>query len=108
MKKSNKETIISKCNDGIIQSFSGSIVKIDRYEYDEFMSKSFFTLKIKTTDTSNTYIDYQFHLEHYKNILNFTKPGQKVLKEKGKDTFIVFTDNTHKRTFTIPDCKLRD
>lgn len=72
------------------------------------MNKDFFCLKIETTDTMNKFIDYQVNMEPYKDILTFAKSGQKILKRKGKDTFVIFIDERNQKTFSIPDCKLRD
>ena len=104
--KSNKETGKSKCKEGIEEEFSGTIDKVNRYEYDDFMNKNFFALEILTTDSIDGFKTYQFNLKEYRDVLEFANAGQRIEKIKGKDTFLLNSDNGQKRSFTIPDCRL--
>jgi len=106
MEKSNRETVRAKCEEGIEQNFSGTIEKINRYEYSEFMTKNFFALEILTSDSLDRYKTYQFNLKEYNDVLEFSKVGQGIEKIKGTDTFTLTADNGENRTFTIPDCRL--
>ncbi|MBS1507049.1 MAG: hypothetical protein JSS79_10425 [Bacteroidetes bacterium] len=104
--KSNKEAGEAKCKDGIADEFSGTIEKVQRYEYSDFMKKKFFALEIKTTDSSDKFRTYQFNLEEYRDVLEFVATGQEIKKVKGQDTFVLRTNHGQEMNFTIPDCRL--
>ncbi len=104
IEKSNKEASISKCKDGILQTFTGTIQEVDRYDYDNYMNKNFFSLHIKTTDSTNKHIDYQFILETNKVVLDFAQAGQQIRKDKGNDFFKITNSSGQQKTFKIPDC----
>ena len=78
--------------------------EINRYDYDKFMNKNFFALSIKTNDTIIEFINYQFNLEPSKNILDFVKVGQTIIKSKNSDSFDLIDNYGIKRTFKIPYC----
>jgi len=106
LEKSNRETVRAKCEKGVEQGFSGTIDKINRYEYDEFMTKNFFALEIVTSDSLDRHKTYQFNLNEYNGVLDFSKIGQRIEKIRGNDTFTLTSDNGKSKRFTIPDCRL--
>ena len=104
--ESNKETTQTKCNDGIGEEFTGTIKKIERFEYSDFMNKNFFALEIRTNDSLNNFRTYQFSLEPYRDVLDFAKSGQVITKKRGQNNFTLKTDLEQQKSFVIPDCKL--
>jgi hypothetical protein len=106
LEKSSEETKLSKCKDGIEEEFSGTIDRVNRYEYSDFMNKNFFALEILTTDSLDKFKTYHFNLKEYRDILDFANVGQRIKKIKGQDTFILNSDRGQERSFTIPDCRL--
>lgn len=104
--KSNKETAQFKCKDGIEEEFTGTIDKVNRYEYDDFMNKNFFALQILTTDSVDRFKTYQFNLEEYRDVLEFVNAGQRIEKIKGQDTFVLRIDDGQEGRFKIPYCPL--
>jgi len=106
MEKSNKETVEKKCKDVIADEFFGTIQKIERYEYSDFMNENFFALEITTTDSTNRFRTYQFNLDEYKEVLEFASNGQMIEKLKGQDVFVLTTIEGQKKYFIIPDCRL--
>ena len=104
MQEANEKGKQMKCKEFIEQSFFGTITKIERFEDSDFMNKNFFALSIKTNDSLNKFIDYQFNLEPNKNILAFAKVGQLIFKHKNKDTFELIDHYEKKRTYKLPFC----
>jgi hypothetical protein len=104
MKDANEKGKHMKCKENMEQSFLGTVTEINRYDYDQFMNKNFFALSIKTNDTTIKFIDYQFNLEPSKNILDFAKVGQTIIKSKNSDSFDLIDNYGIKRTFKIPYC----
>lgn len=105
IEKSNKESTITDCTDNINESFKGEIYQINRFEYDSYMNKNFFLIKIKLADSLHSYINYQYVLEPYKEILTYARLGQKVIKVKGKNTFTLYLDSNKTKSFSVPSCK---
>ena len=93
-----------QCKENIEQSFVGTLSGIEIYTYDSFMHKNFFSIHIKTVDTTLLYVDYQFKLKQNKEILDFVKIGFQVYKFNGKNTFTIYDNNGKFKIFNIPYC----
>ena len=102
--KSNREAKITRCKEDQESHFEGEIISIDRYEYSSFMNSNYFGLQIKSNDTANQFVTYQFDLKSRKTILDFVSIGQKVRKEKGSTNFILFIANDKRKNFKLPYC----
>lgn len=103
--EANEEGKKMKCKENTEQSFTGTITEVNRYEYSSFMNKNFFALSIKTADSINKFIDYQFNLETSENVLDFAKVGQTIIKHKGIESFDLIDDQGIEGTFKVPDCE---
>jgi hypothetical protein len=104
IEKANKEGFEKACKENIEQKFQGHLVDINRFEYDNFMHNRFFNLHIKVNDNTNNYIDYHYNLKPNKEILDFAKTGQIVIKIKGQDTFTLIDTTGVCKTFKIAKC----
>lgn len=104
IQESNKEGLEMACNENITHEFEGRIIAIENFDYDKFMHGRFFNLKMKITDSTNAIIDYHYNLEPNTELLEFVAVGQRVIKNKGQNTFVIETDTGERRTFPIAKC----
>jgi hypothetical protein len=104
MQRVNARAKVTKCLEGQNLSFEGIVTRIDRYEYSNFMNKNYFGLTIKTADTTNRYIDWQFLIEESRVILNVVTVGQKVQKIKGDKFFYLYVIGGQRKVFKVPYC----
>ena len=105
MQESNARTTMLKCLEGQTLAFEGVVSGINRYEYSSFMNKNVFGVTIKTEDTTNRFIHWQFRVKEGKDILKVISVGQKLRKIGGSKTFFLFVNNHNKQEFNIPYCK---
>lgn len=106
LEKSNKETRLMKCREGITEEFDGVIVGIEKYEYIDFMHGRYFALSISTGSGLNTFVSYQFTVESCRELLDFARLGHTVKKKRGEKTFMLASKTGEERTFVIPHCNI--
>lgn len=106
IEKSNRETATINCKNGAEDEFFGKIVRVERYEHNDFMNANFFALEILTIDAADRFKTYQFNLNEYSEVLDFVKVGQSIEKNRGQDKFQLKNEEGNEKSFTIPYCKL--
>lgn len=104
MQKANKEALEMACRENIEQEFVGRIIDINTFDYSEYMHDRFFNLHIRINDSTKEAVDYHYNLKPNKEILDFAKLGQKVLKVKGQDTFVLTDSTGEEKVFKIAKC----
>jgi hypothetical protein len=104
MSSVNNEQREIHCKEQTAQEFEGRIIDINTFDYSDYMRGRFFNLKIKISDSTNTYVDYHYLLKPNQDILEFAEVGQKVIKSPGKDTFTLVDSTGVQRTFKIAEC----
>jgi hypothetical protein len=102
--KANKQGLETACKENIEQEFVGQVFSIDRYEYSDFMHNRYFNIKIRISDTINSYIDYHYNLKPNKELLDFVKTGQKAIKYKDENTFTLIDSTGIEKIFKIAKC----
>ena len=105
MKRANEEGLKRQCLRNIDQEFRGTLIEVERFEYDDFMHNRFFNLHIKINDSRNEAVDYHYNLTpKTKLILEFAAKGQTIMKRKGQDTFTIVDLRGNKKEFKIAKC----
>ena len=104
MREQNEKAKVNKCLEGQAFAFEGEILRVSRYEYDTYMNGKFFGIDIRTADSSNEFITWQFTVNEDRNLLDFIEVGQKVSKVSGSKTFTVTGTNGRKQEFNVPYC----
>jgi|GEM_PF-4058578 len=100
----NARAKVSRCIEGQDLAFEGVVSGINRYEYSSFMNNNYFGIDIKTGDTTNKFIYWQFTLKENKDLLNIVSVGQGVRKVKGSKTFTLFVTKDVEKEFALPYC----
>ena len=103
IEKSNREAQEQGCEEEKKGYFIGIAIRIERYEYDDFMNQNFFSIGIKTQDS--IYINYQFYLKENKDLLTFISIGDSIVKQSNEAKFLVIKKNKPRKTFVTPSCK---
>lgn len=104
MQETNKKGIENACRENIEQEFTGRIIDIETFDYDNFMHGRFFNLHIRINDSTREYVNYHYNLKPNKEILDFAKVGQIAVKTKGEDIYQLIDSTGEKRTFKIAKC----
>jgi cbb3-type cytochrome oxidase subunit 3 len=104
MQGANAKANVSKCSEEQEVTFEGVVSRINRYEYSSHMNKNFFGVVIKTTDSTNNFIYWQFGFPGHQEILTVISPGQRVVKARGSKSFTLFVTKDIKKEFAIPFC----
>jgi hypothetical protein len=84
------------------KAFTGTIRSIDRYEWNQHMNDEYFGLSIEVGGRSS--VNYMFPREDHKELAGFAEPNDKVIKQAGKDSFIVMKEDGLARHFIVPVC----
>jgi hypothetical protein len=107
--KYNQESDVSKCKYDSEINYKGVVNRIDRYEYDPTMNEDFFGLNIyimdDTTRSISMDIQYLYSLPDDKELIDFVKLNDSVIKIRSKDYFTIISKVKGKRNFNLPTCK---
>ena len=104
MQEANNEGLENACRENIEQEFSGRIIDINTFDYDNFMRGRFFNLHIRINDSTKEYVDYHYNLKPNKEILDFAKVGQTAIKHRDEITFILIDSTGTEKRFKIAKC----
>jgi hypothetical protein len=102
IKQSNLAGLEKSCQANKLADFKGTVKDVERFEYDDYMSGRFLNLRIETD--SGKIVNYHYNLKDNKELSDFVRTGQKTLKAKGMETFILRQPDGTEREFLIADC----
>lgn len=102
IKQAVKDDFRENCEIQKLEHFEGTIQKIDRYEYSDFMNETTFSLTIKVDKPKDTIIKYQFQREYHEEFLKAVRTGDTITKRKNDARFSL--GKKIKTTYLMPDC----
>jgi hypothetical protein len=92
----------SVCDIQIKEHFDGKVIKVKRYVYNKYKNKHFFELVIASDNTKDALKYYLLPLHRYSELKD--SQGVKIIKESGKDYFIVTYQDGKTKRFSVPHC----
>jgi len=102
VRKINKESRIVECEYQTSDNFIGTVKRINRYEYSDYMNEHLFALEISVFAPKDTLIDYQFDIENFSDLLTNVKVGDTIKKLTGNKSFTLNKNGGTK--YLMPDC----
>ncbi|MCB0745787.1 MAG: hypothetical protein KDC67_17925, partial [Ignavibacteriae bacterium] len=96
------ESRIVECEYQTSDSFVGTVKRINRYEYSDYMNENLFALEISVFSPKDTLIDYQFDIENFSDLLTNVKVGDTIKKFTGNKSFTLNKNGGMK--YLMPDC----
>jgi hypothetical protein len=102
IKQAVKDDFREGCEIQKLEHFEGTIQKIDRYEYNDFMNETTFSLTIKVDKPKDTIVKYQFQREFHEEFLKAVRTGDTITKRKNYARFSL--GKNIKTKYLMPDC----